>query len=126
MTDANEERNVDETLEETFPASDAPANTVETGIRVGDPSTSTHEAVVDNPAARRFELSVDGETAFLQYDRSGDALTLVHTEVPDRLRGRHLGDVLVKAALADARAAGLRIVAVCPFVRAYLRKHPNV
>jgi predicted GNAT family acetyltransferase len=48
----------------------------------------------------------------------------VHTEVPEELRGRRVGDTLVKAALEAGRAAGLRIVAVCPFVRAYLRKHP--
>jgi hypothetical protein len=46
---------------------------------------------------------------------------LIHTEVPPALRGRHLGDTLVKAALEAGRAAGLRIVVVCPFVRAYLR-----
>jgi uncharacterized protein len=50
-------------------------------------------------------------------------LTLIHTEVPEALRGRHLGDELVEAALAAGHSAGLRIVAVCPFVQAYLRKH---
>ena len=79
--------------------------------------------VVDNPAAQRFELALDGETAFLQYERSPGALVLVHTEVPEAFRGRHLGDVLVKAALDAADQQGLRIIAVCPFVRAYLRKH---
>jgi predicted GNAT family acetyltransferase len=51
---------------------------------------------------------------------------LVHTEVPPALRGRHLGDTLVKAAFDHARAERLRVVAVCPFVRAYLRKHPEL
>lgn len=81
-------------------------------------------AVVDNTMRNRFELSVDGATAFLLYERTDDALTLVHTEVPELLRGRHLGETLVAAALQSARSAGLRIVAVCPFVRAYMRKHP--
>ena len=48
---------------------------------------------------------------------------IVHTEVP--LRGA-TGDVLVKAALDRAHAEGLRVVAVCPFARAYLRKHPDL
>jgi uncharacterized protein len=81
--------------------------------------------VVDNAAKSRFELSVDGETAFLLYERTDDALTLIHTEVPVVLRGRHLGEALVEAALESARAAGLRVIAVCPFVKAYLRRHPT-
>jgi len=45
--------------------------------------------------------------------------------VPASLRGRHLGDRLVEGAIEHARGQGLRIVAVCPFVRTYLRKHPE-
>ena len=81
--------------------------------------------VRDNRAAERFEMTVDGQTAFLAYERTAKRLTLIHTEVPDALRGRHIGDVLVEAALKAGRAEGLSIVAVCPFVRAYLRKHPG-
>ena len=82
-------------------------------------------SVVDNVTKNRFELSVNGETAYLLYERTNDALTLIHTEVPLALRGRHLGEALVEAALESARAAGLRVMAVCPFVKAYVRKHPN-
>jgi uncharacterized protein len=85
---------------------------------------SNAEQVVDNPAAERFELQVDGQTAFLKYERKNGAMVLVHTEVPEALRGRHIGERLVKGALDAAHAEGSRIVPVCPFVRAYLRKHP--
>jgi uncharacterized protein len=81
--------------------------------------------VSDNRAAHRFELAVDGQVAFLNYERTPDSLVFVHTEVPLALRGRHLGDVLVKAGLDAARREGLRIVAECPFVRSYLKKHPE-
>jgi uncharacterized protein len=114
---------LDETLEETFPASDPPANTVETGIRIGPAAPSESVTVSDNPALSRFEVMVDGQTGFLAYERTGDTLTLIHTEVPVPLRGRHLGDRLVDAALQAGRAEGLRIVVVCPFARAYLRRH---
>ena len=80
--------------------------------------------VVDNPTLHRFELAVDGQTAFLVYERTAGTLGLMHTEVPEAFRGRRYGETLVKAALDIARSEGLRIVAVCPFVRAYLRKHP--
>jgi uncharacterized protein len=114
---------LDEALEETFPASDPPSNTVETGIRTGEEPPSLG-SVTDNRMQNRFELAVNGDTAFLVYERTNDTLTLIHTEVPAAMRGRHVGDALVEAALEEARSARLRIVAVCPFVRAYMRKHP--
>jgi predicted GNAT family acetyltransferase len=115
---------LDEALVESFPASDPPANTVETGIGVAGASPAT-ESVRDDRQAHRFELSVNDQTAFLAYQRTADSLVLVHTDVPPALRGQHLGDVLVEAALAAARAEGLRVIAECPFVKAYLRKHPS-
>jgi len=114
---------LDEALQESFPASDPAANTVETGIRIGAlPAAS----VTDDRARHRFELALDGGTAFLLYERTDDALRLIHTEVPAHLRGHHVGETLVEAALQSARSSGLRIVAVCPFVMAYMRKHPAV
>ena len=119
------EAKLDEALEQTFPASDPAANTVETGIRTGEvPLPPVAPPVTDNRALKRFELAVNGETAFLIYERTHDALTLVHTDVPPSLRGQHVGERLVAGALEAARSAGLRIVAVCPFAKAYLRKHP--
>jgi len=119
----HDEEKLDEGLDETFPASDPPANTVETGIRTGEPSGFEPE-VSDNPSLSRFELVVDGHTAFLTYERTANSMTLVHTEVPRALRGRHLGETLVESALAFGRRAGLRISVVCPFARSYLRRHP--
>jgi predicted GNAT family acetyltransferase len=116
---------LDEALEETFPASDPPANTVETGIRIGVGQLPAGDSVTDNRTRSRFELLVNGETAFLAYERTNDALTLIHTEVPAALRGLHFGDALVEAALRSARSAGLRIIAVCPFVKAYMRRHSS-
>ena len=98
------DRKLDETLEETFPASAAPANTVETGTRVGPVPLSS--SVTDNREARQFELVVDGQTAVLTYERTPTSLVLVHTEVPPSLRGRHLADALAKAAIDAAHAEG--------------------
>ena len=84
-----------------------------------------HTDVVDNRGASRFELVVDGETAFLVYERTPRSLVLVHTEVPPALRGHHLGDILAKAAIDAAHAERLQVVAVCPFVKAYLARHPQ-
>ena len=96
---------------------------METGVRVGP--TPLSPAVTDNREASQFELVVDGQTAILTYERTPTTLVLVHTEVPTSLRGRHLADALAKAAIDAAHADGSQVVAVCPFVKAYLRKHPH-
>ena len=121
----NQDEKLDETLEETFPASDPPGNTVETGIgRTGTrPGNELEGGVTDNRQASRFEIVEDGQAAFLKYERRPDSLVFIHTEVPSLFRGLHIGDSLVKAGLEAAHGEGLRIVAVCPFVRAYLRRH---
>ena len=117
------ERELDETLEGSFPASDAAANTVVTGTHVVP--AAQLPVVTDNRDASQFELVVDGETAVLRYERTRTSLVLVHTEVPPSLRGRHLADALAKAAIDAAHAERLQLVVVCPFVKAYLRKHPH-
>ena len=82
--------------------------------------------IVDNTAEHRFEVTVDEYTGFLVYERTPTTLTVVHTEVPPEIRGRHLGDRLVDAAIAAAEAAGLRLIVVCPFAREYLRRRRSI
>jgi uncharacterized protein len=81
--------------------------------------------VTQNETANRFEIAVDGGTAFLEYHRGRDFLTLVHTEVPAELEGRGIGGKLAKAGLEFARAENLKVVPSCPFVAAYIRRHPE-
>jgi predicted GNAT family acetyltransferase len=69
-----------------------------------------------------LELTVDGQTSVLIYERRPNALALLHTEVPPALRGRGLATRLAEAAVNAARAEGLQVIAVCPFVAAFLRK----
>jgi len=123
----NGQDKLDETLNETFPASDAPANTTETGVRLGaDAVSETAPAVVDNPAAHRFEVHAGGRVGFLQYWREGGSITLIHTEVPAELRGRGLAALLVKHALETARARGWTVHVRCPYVTEYLKTHPEL
>ena len=81
--------------------------------------------VQDNPASSRFEINIDGQVAFLNYERTATELAILHTEVPLALRHRGLGSRLAKAAIDTARTDGLRLKVLCPFVKAYRRTHPE-
>ena len=93
----------------------------------GETTSSGNKATVrDNREASRYELHVDGHVAFLEYERRPRSIVLQHTEVPESLRGRGVGAILAKSALEMARAEGLRVIVHCPFVKAYLQKHPEL
>ena len=81
--------------------------------------------VVNNEAEHRYELKVDGEVAFAAYRAEDGALLFHHTVVPPALGGRGIASQLIKGALADVRAKGLKVVPVCSFVAAYFDKHPE-
>ena len=81
--------------------------------------------VVDDRARHRFELEADGVIAFAAYEREDGTITFTHTIVPPELQGRGIGSTLIKASLAIVRAEGLKVVPDCPFVRAYIEKHPE-
>jgi predicted GNAT family acetyltransferase len=74
----------------------------------------------------RFFVRVDGDEADLAYTRVGPKLIdLQHTYVPASARGHGLADALAEAAFDYAREEGLRVVPSCPFVRTWLRRHPE-
>ena len=81
--------------------------------------------VSNNPAHHRFELVVDGHIAATYYELAGGVITFVHTEVPPELGGKGVGSRLVKGALDQVRADGLKVIAQCPFVKAWIDKHPD-
>jgi uncharacterized protein len=82
--------------------------------------------VQHDPEHSRFFVCLPGGDAELFYAPfSEDVLDLQHTEVPLSGQGRGIGSALVRAALAYAREHGMRVMATCPYVRAWLRKHPE-
>lgn len=83
-------------------------------------------SVTHNEAKGQFELTLEGQTSLLQYVRNDNTITLVHTEVPEPLRGRGLSDQLIRAALDFARFNQLKVVPVCSAVQRYLQDHPDV
>ena len=82
--------------------------------------------VVDNPAQLRYELRLgDVLAGYLAYRAEPGTLVLVHTDVDPAYEGRGLGSRLIGGALDDIRARGLLMVPLCPFVAAYVRRHPE-
>jgi predicted GNAT family acetyltransferase len=84
-----------------------------------------NDTVSNNPAQQRYELAVDGHVAASYYEIADGVITFVHTEVPPELGGEGIGSKLIKGALDQVRAEGLKVIAQCPFVKAYIEKHPE-
>jgi predicted GNAT family acetyltransferase len=80
--------------------------------------------VVNNKAQKRYELTVDGHLAATYYEIADGVITFVHTEVPPELGGKGVGSRLIKGALDQVRADGLKVIAQCPFVKAFIGKNP--
>ena len=81
---------------------------------------------VDSPDHHRYELRSGDEVIGVIAYRLGDGvITLVHTEVDPAHSGQGHAATLARGALDDARSRGLRVVPSCPYVAAYLEKHPE-
>ncbi len=82
--------------------------------------------VADNPAEHRYEAWVGDDLAgFLTYRFRPGRIVLVHTETEDGWQGHGVGGRLAAGALDDARARGLRVTPLCPFVADYISRHPE-
>jgi predicted GNAT family acetyltransferase len=81
--------------------------------------------VEDAPAESRYLARADGATAgFAQYIRTPELIAFVHTEVDPSYEGQGVGSALARASLDEARAAGARVLAVCPFYSGWIARHP--
>jgi predicted GNAT family acetyltransferase len=89
-------------------------------------TSALHAQTRHDPERRRFTLTVGDALAVLDYDRV-DATTLDyrHTFVPVALRERGIASALTDYALRYARDENLRVIPSCPFVAAFVRRHPE-
>jgi len=89
-------------------------------------------AVVDDVERNRFEIRVDGVLAGAAYyrlhpvDGEPERVVFTHTEVEKEFEGKGVGSKLANGALTLVKDRGLQIVAQCPFIAAYLKKHPEL
>ena len=86
------------------------------------PSKQPH-SIDPNPAKACFETTVDGHRAVLEYVLENGAMVITHTGVPEAIGGRGIAADLTRAALAHARAAGLKVVPACTYAAAFMQRH---
>jgi predicted GNAT family acetyltransferase len=81
--------------------------------------------VIHNPAESRFETWVDGQLAKLDYSEDGNTIVMMHVGVPYEFRGHGVAGVITKAGLEYAKAKSLRVIPMCSYVAAYIRRNPQ-
>jgi predicted GNAT family acetyltransferase len=80
----------------------------------------------DGPTRGRYRIVIDGVEAEMTYSRVSPELIIIdHTGVPDAMRGRKVGESLVRQAVEDARRDGVFILPLCPFAKAQINRHPE-
>lgn len=78
-----------------------------------------------NSGQKRFELHTGEHLALAEYIPAGTNIVFTHTEVPPALEGQGVGNRLAKHVLDYALENGLKIQPLCPFIAAYIRRHPE-
>ncbi|MGX5819074.1 GNAT family N-acetyltransferase [Chitinophaga lutea] len=79
----------------------------------------------NNEQAQQFELSLDGELAYLVYRFYKKNIAFMHTVVPDSLGGKGIATALAEFAFRYADDKKKKVMVYCPFVAGFVRKHPE-
>lgn len=84
------------------------------------------DQVQDAPERRRFEITRDGEVlGHAAYQKTDQMIIFTHTEIDRAYEGQGLGGHLVRSALDQVRHTGLKVLPICPFVQAWMSRHPE-
>lgn len=95
-------------------------------MAVVDPEAGDQLRIVDNPAEHRYEAQLDGRLVGVsEYHLAEDRIVFIHTEIEPSVEGLGIGSRLAAGALDDVRRRGLKVVAECPFIAAWLRRHTD-
>ena len=87
--------------------------------------TTNDTPITLNEAKHRFELTVDGQEAYVRFERFPGGIAYTHTIVPDALSGRGIASRLARHVLDYAAEQKLSVRPDCPYIRAYIEKHPE-
>jgi len=81
--------------------------------------------IVDNPSEGRYEARLGRKVVgFSTYRRVDDRVVFIHTETDPEVKGRGVASTLAAGALDDVRSRGLKVTPKCPFIAAYIKRHP--
>lgn len=84
------------------------------------------DQVNDAPERQKFEITRDGEVlGHAAYQKTDQMIIFTHTEIDPSLEGQGLGGKLVRGALDQVRDSGLQVLPICPFVQAWMSRHPE-
>jgi hypothetical protein len=81
--------------------------------------------LIDNKTNSQYEFHAGEFIPKIEYIKTGSKIYLTHTEVPVQLQGKGIGNILVSEVLEDIKQTGLSLVPLCPFVAAYIKRHPE-
>jgi len=81
--------------------------------------------VKHNPAENRFEAWIDGQLSKLDYMEDGDTIVMTHVGVTPAHRGHGVAGKVTQVALEYAKEKSLRVIPMCSYVGAYIRRHPE-
>ena len=95
------------------------------GGSVNNSENKSRLDIIHNPATNRFEIQLGDGLAFLEYQIRNDNMIFIHTETPPQYEGKGFGGRLARAGLEFAKEHFYRVVPLCPFVEAYIARHPE-
>jgi uncharacterized protein len=81
--------------------------------------------VQQDQTERKFYADIDGHQAVVEYVKMGDVYNLLHTWVPEELRGQGVADRLVQGTLEEIRRQGAQFLPSCPFIQIFLKQNPE-
>jgi predicted GNAT family acetyltransferase len=85
----------------------------------------TNYQLIENEAAKQYEFHIDGFIPKIEYIKAAGNIFLTHTEVPVELEGKGIGSALIKQVLEEIDKHKLVLIPTCPFVAAYIKRHPE-
>ena len=78
-----------------------------------------------NEENQTFEFTVDNQLSFIDFNRNGNTINLLHTEVPQEMEGRGIAAAMVEKTFQYLEANNLKLSPSCSYVRTYLKRHPE-
>lgn len=79
--------------------------------------------LVKNESENQFQLEINGYTVLIEYKEHGKKIWLIHTESPAELQGKGAATAIIEKTLAYIEENGYRLIPLCPFVVAYMKRH---